>query len=213
MKPTLRHNDRILVRRFNGTNEFFEFLNFDYSNLRQGDIVVYKHPSNPGRWELKRIIGLEGDVVTSLKNPLKANSEPIKTKIKPGHCFLEGDGNRDYNLSREEDSNRFGQVPVSLIIGKVLVQYSWWSLIDHHKWEWNEVERSVPLSRIEFSKFTGKKFVSSLVDSEVRKQEMMKLIDENSGRKGPTDYMAEHLNQAREAAKARAKEEKKSTAA
>jgi mitochondrial inner membrane protease subunit 2 len=57
---------------------------------------------------VKRIIGLEGDVVRTRK------PYPYPTvKVPPGHVWVEGDG------EKTRDSNDYGPIARSLIIGKV----------------------------------------------------------------------------------------------
>jgi signal peptidase I len=55
---------------------------------------------------IKRIIGLEGDMVETNKGSL------IKIKIPEGHCWVEGD-----NWNNSVDSNKYGPIPIGLIFG------------------------------------------------------------------------------------------------
>ena len=57
---------------------------------------------------VKRIIGLEGDVVRTRK------PYPYPTvKVPPGHVWVEGD-----NLAHSRDSRFFGPIPMALITGR-----------------------------------------------------------------------------------------------
>ena len=83
------------------------------STLRRGMVVVYKSPHNPERWGVKRVIALEGDMVTP-KPGYPGGDEPL---IVPwGHVWVEGDA-EDRNKSL--DSNWFGPISRNLIVGRV----------------------------------------------------------------------------------------------
>ncbi|XP_023319568.1 mitochondrial inner membrane protease subunit 2 isoform X2 [Eurytemora carolleeae] len=83
----------------------------------RGDIVVYVSPKEPYDYVIKRVVGLEGDIVTNQKRQ-------IKVKIPPGHCWVEGD-----NKSNSVDSNYYGPISKGLIFG-VASHVIWPS----HKW-------------------------------------------------------------------------------
>jgi len=75
-------------------------------SFSRGDIVVFVSPKEPYDFLIKRVIGLEGDTVTS------HNHSPIRVKIPQGHCWVEGD-----NWSNSVDSNKYGPIPQGLIFG------------------------------------------------------------------------------------------------
>lgn len=79
MEPTIRQGDYLLVSRIHG-------------RLREGDIVVLRHPA-------KNI-----DIVKRIR------------RIEGGRVFVEGD-----NKDESEDSRSFGAVPVKTITGKMLI--------------------------------------------------------------------------------------------
>ncbi|RYP04692.1 hypothetical protein DL764_004308 [Monosporascus ibericus] len=88
-------------------------LNFKYGaqhDLRRGMIVTFWSPWNPEVVAVKRIIGLEGDVIRT-RDPY-----PVATvRVPPGHVWVEGDaGQRD-----SWDSNAYGPIATGLIIGQV----------------------------------------------------------------------------------------------
>lgn len=60
-------------------------------------------PQNPDLLTTKRIIALEGDLVTPLPP-----SGPTPVRIPPGHCWVEGDSR--FNT---RDSNTYGPVCLS----------------------------------------------------------------------------------------------------
>ncbi|KAI1853263.1 hypothetical protein JX265_000238 [Neoarthrinium moseri] len=87
-------------------------LNWKYSpqeGLAHGMIVTFWSPSDPERTAVKRIVGLEGDVVRT-REPY-----PVRTvQVPPGHVWVEGDGGTRDSL----DSNTYGPISTGLIIGK-----------------------------------------------------------------------------------------------
>ncbi|KAF9915300.1 hypothetical protein BX616_006488, partial [Lobosporangium transversale] len=79
---------------------------FDY---QIGDVVTLRHPDQPEKTIIKRIIALEGDVVQT-RPPYSEDY----VRIPRGHCWIEGD-----EMFHSNDSNRFGPVPLGLIKAKV----------------------------------------------------------------------------------------------
>ncbi|KAL9041239.1 MAG: hypothetical protein Q9180_001415 [Flavoplaca navasiana] len=87
--------------------------------LRRGDIVVFRSPSNPDKVAIKRIIALEGDSV------LTRDPYPIpQQEVSLGHIWVEGEHPEHTRWSY--DSNTYGAVSKSLIIGKAMgVVWPW----------------------------------------------------------------------------------------
>ncbi|KAF9599150.1 hypothetical protein IFM89_035429 [Coptis chinensis] len=79
-------DDRVLVTKF--CLEKYKFAH--------GDIVVFRSPSNYKEKEVKRIIGLPGDLI-NMPNAYDT------LMIPEGHCWVEGD-----NSSSSLDSRSFG---------------------------------------------------------------------------------------------------------
>lgn len=70
--------------------------------------MCVKHPKKPESYMLiKRVIGVEGDIVKTL------GYKKSFVKIPKGHCWVEGD-----NHSHSLDSNHFGPIPLGLVIAK-----------------------------------------------------------------------------------------------
>ncbi|KAJ6257045.1 hypothetical protein Dda_7929 [Drechslerella dactyloides] len=68
-------------------------------NLHRGEVVVYRSPTDPEITAIKRIVGLEGDVVAT-KAPF-----PLGEVVVPrNHVWVEGDDIHSH------DSNHFGAV-------------------------------------------------------------------------------------------------------
>jgi len=127
MLPTLQIGDRIVVVKFGYT-------------IQRGDIVVFKRPPrDTGTTDadlVKRVIGLPGETIWSVKDTVYINGHPItepwlpplvgacaqtsfgipRTKIPPANYFVMGDCRGD-----SADSRVWGTLPVTLIVGRVVV--------------------------------------------------------------------------------------------
>ncbi|KAK3687664.1 peptidase S24/S26A/S26B/S26C [Podospora appendiculata] len=79
-----------------------------HRNLERGMIVVFRSPENPHVTVVKRIVGLEGDVVRT-KPPYPYEH----AKVDVGHVWVEGDGDKT------KDSNHYGPVSTGLITGRI----------------------------------------------------------------------------------------------
>jgi signal peptidase I len=84
MIPTLQIGDHILVNKFLlGTPVDVPFTNihlFRMPGLRKpqrGDIIVFKYPEDPTRDFIKRVIGVEGDVIESHDKTLFLNGRKL----------------------------------------------------------------------------------------------------------------------------------------
>ncbi|CEG43507.1 RxLR-like protein [Plasmopara halstedii] len=73
----------------------------------RGDVVVLKSPESPGQYLIKRLVALEGDLVTDRKGGHRI--------VPVGKCWIEGD-----NPAISEDSDSFGPVPLALIDSRVV---------------------------------------------------------------------------------------------
>jgi signal peptidase I len=164
MIPTLLIGDHLLVNKFLlGTPVDIPFTNihlFRMPGLRKpqrGDIVVFKYPEDPTRDFIKRVIGVEGDVIESKDKTVFVNGrrlvEPyiqhVDSFIKPSgmdgrdnfgpvtvpkdSIFAMGD-NRDQSY----DSRFWGFVDLSRIKGKAIIIY----------WSWDSDKTWVRFNRI-----------------------------------------------------------------
>ncbi|KAI8457713.1 peptidase [Phakopsora pachyrhizi] len=107
MQPTLNPDSSCLVE------DIVIVTKFD-QKLDRGDIVTFRHPSDPCLVLAKRIIGLEKDLVKVRKtNDLNLTGV---IQIPSGHCWVEGD-----DKFHSKDSNQFGPIPMGLITGKVVM--------------------------------------------------------------------------------------------
>ena len=103
---------------------------------QRGDVVVVRSPQESGKRLVKRIVALPGDSLEIEGGTIRINGESIsepyvlgntrdrdKSTIPEGHYFVLGD-----NRTRSNDSNNFGPIHESQIIGKAWLVY--WPLGD-----------------------------------------------------------------------------------
>lgn len=105
----------------------------------RGEIVVFKHPQNPQRLLIKRVIGLPGDNFAMINGDVYINDKKLdepylqtKTKTYGGRLLTE---NPDYKVpedtiivlgdNREEssDSRDFGPIPLDSVVGRPILVY------------------------------------------------------------------------------------------
>lgn len=123
MYPTFHHLDYLIV----------DELVYAFSAPSRGDVVVFRYPSNPSTFYIKRIIGLPGETVAinrgaititaasgekiTLDEPYIVNEDATYTNIVtllPGEYFVLGD-----NRPNSSDSRMWGALPRKHIIGRV----------------------------------------------------------------------------------------------
>lgn len=147
MAPTLRPGDRLLVNK----------LFYKTAKPQRGDIIVFEFPEDPSLDYVKRLVGIEGDVIEMKNKKLYVNnveqgegyivhtdsktfpaSEHPRDNFGPitvpnGSFFFLGD-NRDNSY----DSRYWGFVSRGQIHGKVMSIY----------WSWDNEERRIRWDRI-----------------------------------------------------------------
>lgn len=90
--------------------------------LRVGDVVVARSPTNARHTICKRILGLEGDLVeVGEPSPSSSSSggsggarSPTGVVVPKGYAWLQGD-----NLRNSTDSRSYGPVPAALVRARV----------------------------------------------------------------------------------------------
>ncbi|RDB22799.1 Mitochondrial inner membrane protease subunit 2 [Hypsizygus marmoreus] len=106
MQPTL-NPDSSAWRDVGIFDRFRVGLSHDF---HRDDIVALRSPENRDRMLVKRIVGVEGDLVRTL--PPYPDSV---VRVPPGHVWIEGD-----EPFYSDDSNRFGPIPAALIDAKLV---------------------------------------------------------------------------------------------
>lgn len=116
-------------------NQDYVFLNRwiikgDDIGLQRGDIVSLTSPKDPAQKIIKRVVGVEGDIVNTL------NYKSNIIKVPPGHIWVEGD-----HMGHSMDSNMFGPVSLGLVTAKA-------SSIVWPPKRWQYLKSQVPLHRL-----------------------------------------------------------------
>ncbi|CCU77667.1 mitochondrial inner membrane protease subunit 2 [Blumeria hordei DH14] len=79
--------------------------------LKRGMVVSIRNPYNPEVLQIKRVIAIEGDTV-STRSPC-----PVPTvQVPQNHVWVEGD---NADASKTLDSNTYGAIPVNLVQGQI----------------------------------------------------------------------------------------------
>jgi mitochondrial inner membrane protease subunit 2 len=93
----------------NGSSDFVYLDRLPLRNYRveRGDVVSIISPKNRREVLIKRVVGLEGDLVVT-----KRWKKPL-VRVPKGHCWVEGD-----NSGRSMDSNEFGPISLGLVTAK-----------------------------------------------------------------------------------------------
>lgn len=99
----------------NQNDKVFVNLLYPHQGLKRGMVVVFCSPRNPERYTIKRIVALAGDAITPSSDRYPGGKREI---IVPyNHMWVEGDTKeRENNL----DSNTYGPITQSLVVGKVM---------------------------------------------------------------------------------------------
>jgi signal peptidase I len=121
MEPSLHDGEFVVVNR----------LAYRWVTPQRGDIIVFYYPKDTTRRFIKRIIGLPGDTVSVRQGTVLVDGtvldEPYilsppryqgSWQVGPDELFVLGD-NRNNSL----DSERWGMLPMSDVIGKATLVY------------------------------------------------------------------------------------------
>jgi signal peptidase I len=124
MTPRLVDGERILV----------EELTPRFASIARGDILVFRHPRNPGRYLVKRVVGVPGETVEIRRGRLFVNGQRLDEWYLPEACldasdlppvtltdaelFVMGDHRAD-----SEDSRSWGPLRRGLVVGRAMLSY------------------------------------------------------------------------------------------
>ena len=145
MEPNLHSGQHLIVNKaaymsvdVDRLSKFIPFYEVDdgseldlFGEPQRGDVVVIRSPQESGKRLVKRIIALPGDSLEIREGILKINGSTVAepyilgstrnrelTTIPPDHYYVLGD-----NRPQSNDSNNFGPVHRSQIIGKAWLAY------------------------------------------------------------------------------------------
>ncbi|THZ27074.1 LexA/Signal peptidase [Aureobasidium pullulans] len=129
-------------------------------NLQRGDVVMLDLPHKPEKLGIKRVVALEGDWVTLDYRRRDRGGKEGSTaegmvwegvgekkefgvgkrrwKVPYGHVWVEGD-----NVNQSKDSNSYGPISKSLIVGKAIVQLRPFSKLGEKPWEGYNIKTKV----------------------------------------------------------------------
>ena len=130
MLPNFHENEQILIDK----------VSIKYSDFKRGEVVIIKHPEDPGIMLIKRIVGLPGDIFEIADGDVFINNERLEepyllaqnstfgdSKIQEGLSLIVPEGsyvllgdNREDSL----DSRSWGALDGSFIVGKGLLVYA-----------------------------------------------------------------------------------------
>ncbi|WP_054950565.1 signal peptidase I [Numidum massiliense] len=123
MAPTLQDGDTLFI------NKFY----FVVTEPKRGDVITFADPHRQGRYLVKRVVGISGDVVEIRGATLYVNGKSVKeayidvpiedgnygpVAVKEKTVFVMGD-NRHKSASRDSRYDSVGLVPFHLLEGKV----------------------------------------------------------------------------------------------
>ena len=124
MKPTLQHEERLVVNKFI----------YRVRNPEKGEILIFKYPRDTSRDFIKRVIATGGDTIEIKEGRVYVNDQLLKedyilektrteypkVTIPEGTVFVMGDNRNNSDDSRFAD---VGFVPLDLIKGKAVVVF------------------------------------------------------------------------------------------
>ena len=129
MLPNLTEGDYIFTSK----------ITYKFREMKRGDVVVFRSPSNPDIEFIKRVMGLPGDRVMVLDGKVYLNERQLNETYIPASTPLAHNGylkngipiivpeNQIFvmgdNREVSSDSRIFGPIPISSLIGQVFYRY------------------------------------------------------------------------------------------
>lgn len=126
MYPTFDSGDYLIV----------DELSYRFTDIKRGDVVIFRYPNNPKVFYIKRIIGLPGERVSIVRGIASITqtdgttltvNEPyvvsedatytLEATLGPDQYFVMGD-----NRPKSSDSRVWGPLPKENIIGRAFVR-------------------------------------------------------------------------------------------
>lgn len=163
MIPTLEIGDHILVNKFiyGFRIPYTRVRLFPFTTPQRGDVIVFVYPEDHSKDFIKRVVGVEGDVVEIRDKKVYVNGKPWDdpygvytdpreipkgldprdnfgpVRVPQGQLFVMGD-NRD----NSRDSRYWGFVHVGEVKGKAfLIYYSWDN--SNHSIRWGRIGKII----------------------------------------------------------------------
>ena len=112
MEPNLLIGDHLLVNKFvfAPTLSGAERLLLPMTDVRRGDVVVFKYPEDPERDFIKRVIGLPGETIQLKDHRIHVNGLPIDEPY--AHYMPRQDAPGLHETTSEDVRDRYGPVVV-----------------------------------------------------------------------------------------------------
>lgn len=132
VQPFLISGSSMIDTFHDGDYVLVDELTYRFKEPERGDVVVFRYPLNPRLFYIKRVIGIEGDLVEVNRGKVIINGKELQEpylkedmstsgnvllNIDKGYFFAMGD-----NRIGSYDSRNFGPVPKDNIIGVVRVR-------------------------------------------------------------------------------------------
>lgn len=127
MSPTFSTGEYLIVDQ----------LSYHLDTPHRGDVVIFRYPSDPSKYFIKRIIGLPGEIVTLANGETTITNPETNKKIVLNEEYLVTDKTDDHlsitlssteyfvmgdNRSASSDSRVWGPVPRKNIVGKAFLR-------------------------------------------------------------------------------------------
>ncbi|XP_017073222.1 mitochondrial inner membrane protease subunit 2 [Drosophila eugracilis] len=100
LNPVPDEKDYVFLLRWGSNNP---------SQVERGDVISLISPKDPAQKIIKRVVGLQGDVVSTLGYKHEI------VRVPQGHCWVEGD-----HTGHSMDSNTFGPVALGLMSARAV---------------------------------------------------------------------------------------------
>jgi signal peptidase I len=121
MQPNLNEGEFVVVNR----------LAYRWEEPQRGDIIVFRFPGNQEKRYIKRVIGLDGDLISIQEGQVSVNGTILEEPyiaaapiyegewiVEPNKVFVLGD-----NRNNSNDSKNWGTLEEEAIIGKAIFVY------------------------------------------------------------------------------------------